>query len=75
MDKNYITLFGDAMELLCGGSRPSDELLEGWLDKTQYDDTLEVFAETHGPAWSQGLLLIEAAQLLADNPREIKMVV
>lgn len=70
MTTSYLTRFGDAMERLCGGSRPNDELLRSWLDFKRGDDSLQEFAVEHGPAWAQGIVVIEAAQLLADTPEE-----
>lgn len=62
--------FGDVMELLCQGHRPSDELLQAYLMDTDQDSLLE-FALEHGPAWAQGAALIDAALLMVDAPTEI----
>ena len=58
----------DAVTLLCDGKRPSDRLVQGWLDKT--DEGLRDFAATHGPAWAQGIGVLDAAAVLADTPTE-----
>lgn len=62
--------FGDAMELLCQGNRPHDALLRGWLSGESED--LQGFAASHGPAWAQGIGIIDAALTLVDNPTEIQ---
>lgn len=64
----YLQRFGDAVALLCNGRRPPDEMLQGWL--YDEDDTLQAFAIEHGPAWAQGLVLIDAARLMANTPTE-----
>ena len=64
----YLQRFGDAVALLCGGHRPTDEVLLGWLEGPS--EELQSFAASHGPAWSQGIVLIEAAQVMADTPTE-----
>lgn len=70
MKTSYLTRFGDAMERLCSGYRPSDDLLRIWFDAEQDDDSLQEFAIQHGPEWAQGIALIEAAQHLAGHPEE-----
>jgi hypothetical protein len=64
----YLHRFGDSMCLLCDGVRPTDSMLTAWLDNTSED--LQGFAAAHGPVWSQGIVLIDAARLLADTPTE-----
>lgn len=66
----YLRRFGDAMALLCGGKRPSDEVLTAWLDTDADDMRLQEFAVEHGPAWAQGIGLIDAARTMADQPTE-----
>lgn len=58
----------DAVALLCAGKRPSDDLVQGWLAGT--DDGLQEFAATHGPAWAQGIGLLDAAAVMVDQPTE-----
>lgn len=65
----HLQRFGDAMQLLCGGVRPSDTLLADWMADDSHG-WLQEFAIEHGPAWSQGIGLIDAAQLMADQPTE-----
>lgn len=60
---------GDAMQLLCGGKRPPDDMVAGWLDNSSED--LQEFAANHGPAWAQGIGLIDAAMVMVDQPTEI----
>lgn len=64
----YLQRFGDAVTLLCGGNRPSEDLLKGWLDGS--NDELQNFAATHGPEWAQGIGLLDAAAVTADQPTE-----
>lgn len=64
----YIERFGDAMQLLCNGNRPSNKMLIDWIDSD--DETLQEFACNNGPEWAQGIVLIDAARLLADTPIE-----
>jgi hypothetical protein len=64
----YIERFGDAIQLLCNGNRPSNKMLMDWLDCD--DHTLQDFACSNGPEWAQGIVLIDAARLLAEIPIE-----
>lgn len=59
---------GDAMQLLCGGKRPPEAMVAAWLDHSSED--LQWFASTHGPAWTQGIGLIDAAMAMVDQPTE-----
>jgi hypothetical protein len=58
----------DAVALLCGGKRPSNAMVQGWLDNTS--EELQNFAASHGPAWAQGIGLLDAARVMADQPVE-----
>jgi len=60
---------GDAMQLLCGGMRPPEAMVAGWLDHSS--EELQSFAADHGPAWAQGIGLIDAAMVMVDQPTEI----
>jgi hypothetical protein len=62
--------FGDAMQLLCSGRRPDDAALAEWLDKDSDGRALQEFAAEHGPAWAQGIGLIDAALTMVDQPTE-----
>lgn len=66
----YIQRFGDAMQLLCGGNRPTDEMMRAWIDLGLDDHELQDFAANNGPEWAQGLAVIDAARVLADQPTE-----
>lgn len=66
----YLTRFGDAISLLCGGNRPSDLIMKNWLTGDDLYDELQQFTCTYGPYWSQGIEVIDAAKLLADSPTE-----
>lgn len=66
----YLRRFGDAMALLCAGHRPADEVLTAWLDTDADDMRLQEFAVEHGPAWAQGIGIIDAARMMADQPTE-----
>lgn len=65
----WISRFGDAMQLLCGGKRPPDTMIEAWF--MSEDQGLQDFAAEHGPEWAQGIAVIDAARVLADQPTEI----
>lgn len=65
----YLQRFGDAIERLCNGNRPTDELLTAWINGCN-DDRLQEFACEHGPDWAQGIVIIDAARVLADSPGE-----
>lgn len=65
----YLQRFTHALSLLCGQT-PPEEIVLAWLDKNIDDFRLQEFAIAHGPAWAQGIVLIEAAQLMADQPTE-----
>ena len=66
----YLRRIGDAIELLCSGNRASDEIISAWLDTSLDDFRLQEFACEHGPSWSQGIAVIDAATVLADQPTE-----
>lgn len=64
----YLDRLGDAMQLLCSGKRPGDDLLTEWINDT--NEKLQDFACEHGPAWAQGIGLIDAAMVMARQPTE-----
>jgi len=70
--EQYTTLYVDrlahALQLLCG-SRPHDDLIMSWIHDKE-NNSLQAWAAKHGPSWSQGIIVIDAAMLLADNPTE-----
>ena len=64
----FIDRFEQAVTLLCHGLVPPRKLVEGWLSKT--DESLQDFAADNGPAWAQGIVVLDAAALLAETPTE-----
>lgn len=66
----FVQRFGDALELLCNGKRPSDDLIRWWLDKDVDNIDLQEFCVENGPSWAQGIRVIDAAHTLAENPVE-----
>jgi len=66
----YLRRLGDALALLCAGHRPADEMMSAWLDTERDDMRLQEFACDHGPSWAQGIAVIDAARVLADQPTE-----
>lgn len=65
----HLQRFGDAMALLCSGHRPPDAMLHDWLTNPD-SDALQEFAIEYGPIWAQGIVVIDAARVLADQPAE-----
>ena len=65
-----IERFGDAMELLCQGTRPPEWMLTSWLDGSE--EELQEFAAHYGPAWAMGITIIDAALTMVDGPTEIQ---
>lgn len=66
---SYRDRFADAVALLCGRRAPED-MIDGWLAPDSEDDRLQHFAADHGPAWAQGIVLLDAAAVMADTPTE-----
>lgn len=64
----YEERFTDAVTLLCYGKKPSQKAVREWLRKTS--DDLQAFASDNGPEWAQGIVLLDAAAVLADTPEE-----
>lgn len=58
----------EAVTLLCRGNQPDSAMLEGWIDGTSED--LQHFAGQYGPAWAQGIGILDAAALMAEQPTE-----
>lgn len=59
---------GDVLQLLCGGKRPPDDMVLAWLNTD--DISLQDFCATHGPAWAQGIGLIDLAMVAVEQPTE-----
>lgn len=66
---SYLARFGDVLQLLCRGHRPPDDWMVEWLTNTD-DSRLQDFVAVHGPAWAQGIGLIDAAEVAASQPEE-----
>lgn len=65
---SYYQRMSDAITLLCAGKRPPEKMVFSWLDSTS--EELQEFCIEHGPAWAQGIVLIDAARVMADTPTE-----
>ncbi len=65
---SYLLRFGDALQSLCRGRRPTEAMMGAWLDTD--DEQLQTFCCDHGPSWAQGIAVIDAARVLADQPTE-----
>ncbi len=68
----YRERFADAVERLCGRRAPED-MVDAWLTPGCDDGRLQEFAVEHGPAWAQGIVLLDAAHLMAENPAEAEI--
>lgn len=64
----FLQRFGDALELLCQGKRPSDEMMAGWIFNES--DALQDFAACNTLYWAQGIGAIDAAFEMASQPCE-----
>ena len=64
----YLSRFADAVTLLCNGRRPPAPMVAAWVEMS--DDSLQEFAIANGPQWAQGIVLLDAAHLLAETPAE-----
>jgi hypothetical protein len=65
----YHDRFADAVSLLCGRRAPT-EFVTAWLDCDLEDNRLQQFAIEHGPEWAQGIVVLDAAHMLAATPEE-----
>lgn len=67
----YIERLGDALELLCDGKRPLDQMILDYFNDDLDSFELQEFCVANCPlAWSQGIVVIEAAMGMADEPAE-----
>lgn len=66
---SHVDRFSQALTLLCGKTPPADAI-EAWLTPGSDDARLQEFAIENGPAWVQGIAVIDAAHLLASMPTE-----
>lgn len=69
MPTTYIERFTEAVRLLCG-KEPPRELVVAWLEHRELADDLQNFAAQYGPSWAQGIVVLDAAAVLADTPEE-----
>lgn len=65
----YKQRFEEAIALLCAKPVP-EGMVDTWLNSDSL--ALQDFAASNGPSWCQGIVLIEAADLLASEPEEGK---
>lgn len=63
----YEKRFAATIALLCG-KEPPEQIVHSWL--TSDCDKLQHFCIEHGPSWSQGIALIDAAHAVACQPPE-----
>jgi len=65
--------FRHALALLCGAEPPLDFCQE-WIDDVETDEGYRlqdwVCSQPGTPYWTQGIVLIDAAQVMADTPEE-----
>ena len=64
----FIKRFEEALAMLCNGCSPPSNYITEWLDGTS--DNLQDFCSENAAGWMQGIVVIDAALLLADNPCE-----
>ena len=65
----YRQRFAEAVALLCKKQAPED-MIDVWLAEEAEDGRLQEFAIEHGPTWAQGIVLLDAAAVLASTPTE-----
>ena len=71
MKTGFVTRYADAVQALCKGHRPRDEIVEAWLlDESGNELRLQDFAGYHGVEWMQGIAILDAAFALATTPTE-----
>jgi len=69
----YRERFKDVIALLCQGEYPSDIIIDNWYDEGLASFELQEFCRKYCPLeWSQGVAVIEAAMILAEQPEEGK---
>lgn len=67
----HIERLGDALQLLCAGKRPPDQMILDYFNDDLDSFDLQEFCVENCPlVWSQGIVVIEAALILADDPAE-----
>lgn len=65
----YAQRFTEAVALLCREIPPAD-MVAGWIDRASDDHRLQDWACERAPAWAQGIGLLDAAHVMADQPTE-----
>lgn len=65
----YQQRFTEVVSLLCRAAPPSD-MVEGWLTPDADDHRLQEWAIEYAPNWSQGIGVLDAAHVMADQPAE-----
>lgn len=67
----HIKRLGDALALLCAGNRPTDQMIIDYFNNDLDSFELQEFCIEHCPlVWAQGIVVIDAALTLADEPAE-----
>ena len=62
--------FSDAVEILCG-AKPPQKLVTAWLrDEDIYPNLQNWILGQKIPIWAQGIVLLDAAELMASTPVE-----
>lgn len=65
----YAQRFAEAVALLCREMPPAD-MVAAWIDRSSGDHSLQDWACERAPAWAQGIGLLDAAHVMADQPTE-----
>lgn len=65
----YRHRFTEAVTLLCGGMEPPAAYIDVWFGGGD-GANLQDFAVRHGPYWCQGIVLLDAAAVIASDPEE-----
>ena len=70
----WMERFSQAIAVLCNGRVPPAALVEKWVENVEDNQlTLQDWVFGEGAAslpWAQALVILDAAQILADNPEE-----
>lgn len=67
----FLERFTDALALLCGGRRPSEQLVRDWFNADLDSRHLQDWAVNNmSVAWGTGIGVLDAATAMADNAEE-----
>jgi hypothetical protein len=67
----YAERFMQAIEVLCGGTQPPLGEVAAWLDKEADNHDLQEWVVNNKAVWwAQGIAVLDAAHVLADQPEE-----